>query len=54
MVDIGDVVVTTVTLSSRPLRLVLLDCGITASLSEDDRAKFNQVFTAIVKGQVSI
>ena len=53
MVDVGDVIVTTVAKSSCPLRLVLLDCGITASLGKDDRAKFTQVFTAIVKGQVT-
>merc|ERR1719239_798874 len=30
--------------------LVLLDCGITTSLDHDDKVKFRQVFTAVVKG----
>ncbi|XP_076467700.1 putative aarF domain-containing protein kinase 2 [Babylonia areolata] len=51
MVDIGDVVMTTVAHKDCPVRLVLLDCGITASLEQDDRVKFQQVFTAVVKGQ---
>lgn len=33
------------------LRLVLLDCGITSSLDPDDRDKFQEVFTAVVKGE---
>lgn len=37
-----------------PLRLVLLDCGITATLTAEDKKKFREVFTAVVKGEVSI
>ncbi|GFO17959.1 hypothetical protein PoB_004446400 [Plakobranchus ocellatus] len=33
------------------LRLVLLDCGITSSLGPEDRKKFQEVFTAVVKGE---
>ncbi|GFR68025.1 AarF domain containing kinase 2 (Predicted) [Elysia marginata] len=33
------------------LRLVLLDCGITSSLEPEDRKKFQEVFTAVVKGE---
>ncbi|KAK3774663.1 hypothetical protein RRG08_035090 [Elysia crispata] len=33
------------------LRLVLLDCGITSSLQPEDRQKFQEVFTAVVKGE---
>ncbi|KAK7096681.1 hypothetical protein V1264_003757 [Littorina saxatilis] len=51
MLDVGDVIVTTVASNPCPLRLVLLDCGITASLGAEDRTKFNQVFTAVVKGE---
>ncbi|XP_059141822.1 uncharacterized aarF domain-containing protein kinase 2-like [Physella acuta] len=34
-----------------PLRLVLLDCGITATLTSEDKQKFREVFTAVVKGE---
>ncbi|CAG5131944.1 unnamed protein product, partial [Candidula unifasciata] len=33
------------------LRLVMLDCGITASLSPDERLKFREVFIAVIRGQ---
>ncbi|RUS89178.1 hypothetical protein EGW08_003057 [Elysia chlorotica] len=33
------------------LRLVLLDCGITSSLEPEDKQKFQEVFTAVVKGE---
>ncbi|KAL8573382.1 hypothetical protein ACOMHN_032397 [Nucella lapillus] len=51
MVDVGDVIMATVSPKECPLRLVLLDCGITALLGKEDRIKFRQVFTAVVKGE---
>ncbi|KAK7482603.1 hypothetical protein BaRGS_00026204 [Batillaria attramentaria] len=51
MVDVGDTMVTMVAPVESPVRLVLLDCGITATLNDSDKTKFRQVFTAVVKGE---
>ena len=52
MLDVLDTMVTTVVPAPCPVRLVFLDCGITASLSSPDLKKFTEVFTAVVKGEV--
>ncbi|XP_071088204.1 uncharacterized aarF domain-containing protein kinase 2-like [Haliotis cracherodii] len=51
VVNVGDTVVTGLVQTECPVKLVFLDCGITASLSKDDRLKFREVFTAVVKGE---
>ena len=53
LVDVGDTVIVTTKEVDNPLRLVILDTGITSSLSEKDRENFRSVFTAVVKGEVS-
>ncbi|XP_005111035.1 uncharacterized aarF domain-containing protein kinase 2 [Aplysia californica] len=50
-VDALDVMVVDVRpMEESAVRLVLLDCGITTSLEPEDRLKFMEVFTAVVKG----
>ncbi|XP_046558691.1 uncharacterized aarF domain-containing protein kinase 2-like [Haliotis rubra] len=51
VVNVGDTVVTGLVQTDCPVKLVFLDCGITTSLSKDDRLKFREVFTAVVKGE---
>ena len=52
LVDIGDTVIVDVKPPDCPLRLVMLDVGMTSSLNEDDLWKFKAVFTAVVAGDV--
>ncbi|XP_041358661.1 uncharacterized aarF domain-containing protein kinase 2-like [Gigantopelta aegis] len=51
LLDVLDTTVTTIIKVPSPIRLVFLDCGITASLSGGDLEKFTEVFTAVVKGE---
>ncbi|XP_067663648.1 uncharacterized aarF domain-containing protein kinase 2-like [Haliotis asinina] len=51
VVNVCDTVVTGLVQTECPVKLVFLDCGITTSLSKDDRLKFREVFTAVVKGE---
>jgi hypothetical protein len=53
LVDVGDTVIVNVKPIDCPVKLVLLDVGITASLSEEDRQNFRNVFKAVVLGDVS-
>lgn len=53
MMDLSDMTVTVLKPAECAVRLVFLDCGITVTLNEDDRAKFIQVFTAVVKEEVN-
>ena len=53
LVDMGDTVLIDVKPVETPLRLVLLDTGITTSLTEKDRQNFRDVFSAVVMGEVS-
>ncbi|KAA0724789.1 putative aarF domain-containing protein kinase 2 [Triplophysa tibetana] len=48
LTDLWDTVVVSVRWSGPPLQLVLLDAGIVAQLSEEDRRNFRDVFTAVV------
>ena len=52
MVDLCDTVVVNVLPADNPIRLVLLDVGISASLTENDLQNFKDVFTAVVIGEV--
>ena len=54
LVDVGDTVILSVKPTVCPVRLILLDVGITASLSEKDMINFRNVFKAVVIGDVSI
>ena len=54
LVDVGDTTFVSVKQAETPLRLVLLDTGISVSLSPRDRSNFKEVFTAVVLGEVSI
>ncbi|XP_074650413.1 putative aarF domain-containing protein kinase 2 [Tubulanus polymorphus] len=51
LVDVCDTVVVNVQKPVCPLRLVLLDAGITSSLSEKDKDNFSEVFKAVILGQ---
>ncbi|CAH2276559.1 Hypothetical predicted protein [Pelobates cultripes] len=51
LVDMCDTLVVDVRPSRCPLRLVLLDTGIVAKLTENDLQNFHAVFTAVVLGQ---
>lgn len=53
VVDLCDTVIVTVKPVETPVRLVLLDTGITSSLSERDLRNLKQVFTAVIIGDVS-
>ncbi|KAK2165593.1 hypothetical protein LSH36_48g06022 [Paralvinella palmiformis] len=50
LVDVGDTVILSVKPTVCPVRLILLDVGITASLSEKDMINFRNVFKAVVIG----
>ena len=50
--DEGDASFVSVKTTENPLRLVLLDTGISVRLSPCDRRKFKEVFTAVVLGEV--
>ena len=52
LVDVCDTVVMNVKQVESPVRLVLLDTGITAYLSPKDKENFKEVFTAVVIGEV--
>ena len=52
-IDVGDTLIVSVKKAESPLRLVLLDAGISASLSEKDLVNLREVFTAVILGQVS-
>lgn len=52
LTDLWDTVVVSVRPNPCPLRLVLLDAGIVAQLSEHDLANLKAVFTAVVLCQV--
>lgn len=52
LVDICDTVVVNVKPVENPVRIVLLDAGITSSLSNSDMNNFKSVFTAVVIGEV--
>ena len=52
LVDVCDTLVVTVKPVEQPVRLVLLDTGITASLSENDLQNLKNVFTAVIIGDV--
>lgn len=52
LTDLWDTVVVSVRPDPCPLRLVLLDAGIVAQLSEHDLANLKAVFTAVVLCQV--
>lgn len=52
LTDLWDTVVVSVRPNPCPLRLVLLDAGIVAQLSENDLANLKAVFTAVVLCQV--
>lgn len=52
LVDICDTVVVNVRPPECPIRLVLLDCGITSYLSSKDLVNLRSVFTAVVLGEV--
>lgn len=52
LTDLWDTVVVSVRWSGPPLQLVLLDGGIVAQLSEEDRRNFRDVFTAVVLKRV--
>ena len=54
LVDVGDTVIVNLKPTVCPVRLVLLDVGITASLSEADKENFRNVFKAVVIGDVSV
>ena len=54
LVDVGDTTFVSVKPAETPLRLVLLDTGISVSLSSRDRSNFKEVFTAVVLGEVGI
>ncbi len=54
LVDVGDTLIVSVKDTDSSLRLVMLDVGITVSLSEQDLANFRAVFTAVVQGQVIV
>ncbi|CAD5116134.1 DgyrCDS5058 [Dimorphilus gyrociliatus] len=51
LVDIGDTLVADVKPAATPLKLVLLDVGITSSLEEYDLDNFKAVFTSIIQGE---
>ncbi|XP_013413093.1 uncharacterized aarF domain-containing protein kinase 2-like [Lingula anatina] len=51
MDDLGDTLIVDTKPSENHLRMVLLDTGIVATLSEKDRANFRAVFTAVVQGK---
>ena len=50
--DICDTVVVNVKPVENPVRLVMLDAGISASLTVQDMQNFKAVFTAVVVGEV--
>lgn len=52
LTDLWDTVVVSIRPNPCPLRLVLLDAGIVAQLSEHDLANLKAVFTAVVLCQV--
>ena len=52
MVDLCDTLIVTVKPHENPIRLVLLDTGITSSLSDTDLQNFKDVFTAVIIGEV--
>lgn len=52
MVDEGDTMFVSVKSAECPLRLVLLDTGISVTLSSRDRDNFKSVFSAVVLGEV--
>lgn len=52
LTDLWDTVVVSTRSSGPPLQLVLLDGGIVAQLSEEDRRNFRAVFTAVVLKRV--
>ena len=54
LVDLGDMMIMDVKVVESPLRLVLLDVGITTSLEDTDWVNLKKVFTAIVLGQVVV
>ena len=53
LVDICDTTVVNVKPVECPLRIVLLDVGITSSLSAHHKQTFSDVFRAVVLGDVS-
>ncbi|CAH1777512.1 unnamed protein product [Owenia fusiformis] len=50
ILDLGDTVMINVKSVECPLRLILVDAGITSSLSKSDLQNFREVFTAVVQG----
>ena len=52
LVDVCDTLIINVKPTECPLRLVLLDVGIVAQLSEIDKENFTEVFRAVVLGEV--
>ena len=53
LVDLGDTIIVDVKPPENPLRLVLLDVGITTSLDPADMDNLRKVFTAVIQGDVS-
>ncbi len=54
LLDVCDTVIVNITPVENPVRLVMVDAGITTSLSEQDLGNFKAVFTAVVIGDVSL
>ncbi len=52
LLDVGDTTFVSVKPAENPLRLVLLDTGISVSLSKRDLDNLKAVFTAVVLGEV--
>ena len=54
VVDLCDTIMVDVKPVENPMRLVLLDTGITTILSEKDLKNLKDVFTAVILGDVSV
>ncbi len=52
-IDVHDTLIVSVKTAESPLRLVLLDAGISASLSSKDLINLREVFAAVILGEVS-
>lgn len=53
LVDVGDTTFVSVKPAKNPLRLVIVDTGISVTLSSRDRDNFKDVFSAVVLGEAS-